>query len=81
MLEEIESMDCLIVIGTALETSLASHIVGLAIKKKKLIIEINTVPCIRYGKVKQLIGRAQDIVPNLCYMIQDQIIQMNGDSK
>jgi len=68
-------MDCLIVIGTALETTLAANIVALAIANKKLIVEINPNPCIKCGKVRQLIGDAKEIVPSLCYSIEDKIIE------
>lgn len=39
-------MDCIIVIGTTLETNLSSTIVSHAVKEEKLIIEINPEPVI-----------------------------------
>lgn len=39
-------IDCLVVIGTALETNLASRMVDTAIEKKIPIIELNPNPCI-----------------------------------
>jgi len=69
LLDEIQTMDCLIVIGTALETNLAANIVAQAITNKKLIIEINIDPVIKYGNVKYLLGQAEQIVPNLCELI------------
>ena len=65
-MEEIQTMDCLIVVGTALETNLAANIVAQAITNKKLIVEINIDPVIKYGNVKYLIGQAEQIIPNFC---------------
>ncbi len=61
-----KTMDCLIVIGTSLETSFASNFVTQAAKNGVLIVEINPEPCIQEGNCKQLIARSQDIVPDLC---------------
>ncbi len=72
-------MDCLIVIGTALETNLASKIVGQAIENNALIIEINTEPCIQYGQVKQLIGKAEDILPEFCEQIKTKLSSYSSD--
>ena len=75
LLEEIQSVDCLIVIGTALETNLARTIVAQAITNKKLVIEINPEPCIRYGKIRHLIGGVESILPELCKALQTPVIQ------
>ena len=64
----IENMDCLIVIGTRLETNLASRIVGEAISKDCQIIEINPEPVIECGNVLQLIGESEKIIPGLWKM-------------
>jgi len=73
LLKEIQSMDCLVVIGNALETTLASSIVAQAITNKKLIVEVNSAPVIKRGKVRQLIGDAKEIVPSLCYSVEDNV--------
>lgn len=73
LLKEIESMDCLLVIGTQLETNLASGIVAQAIKLGSLIVEVNLQPCISYGNVRHLIGKAEEIVPILCERLQKKI--------
>jgi len=71
------SMDCLIVVGTALETYLANRIVGRAMENKALIIEINPEPCIQHGNVKQLIGKAEDILPEFCKKIKAKLSSSN----
>ncbi len=70
ILDEIETSDCLIVIGTALETYLAASIVAQAITSKKLVIEINPQPIIKYGNVRHLIGGVEKILPDLCKALQ-----------
>ncbi len=71
ILDEIRTGDCLIVIGTALETNLASKIVGQAITNKQLVIEINPQPCIKYGNsVRHLIGGVEKILPELAKALQ-----------
>ncbi len=72
ILNEIRTGDCLIVIGTALETNLAAKIVGLSIMNKKLVIEINPQPCIKNGNVRHLIGCVENILPELCEALQTQ---------
>lgn len=71
VLKKIEDMDCLIVVGTMLETNLASRIVGEAISHENcLVIEINPEPVIEYGNVHQLIGESEKIIPNLWKMVK-----------
>lgn len=73
LLNVIRDMDCLVVIGTQLETSLAAGIVGEAIKSGALIVEINLQPCIEYGYVRHLVGKAEEIVPFLSERLQKKI--------
>ena len=68
-------MDCLIVIGTALETNLASRIVEQAVSRKLLVIEVNPEPCISYGNVRHLVGFAEKFIPDLCEGIQREMIK------
>lgn len=70
ILNEIQTGDCLIVIGTALETNLAATIVAQAITNKKLIIEINPQPCIKNGNVRHLIGGVEKVLPDLAKALQ-----------
>jgi len=70
VLNEIQTGDCLIVIGTALETNLAATIVAQAITNKKLVIEINPQPCIKNGNVRHLIGGVEKFLPELCKALQ-----------
>lgn len=65
VMNRIAVMDCLVVIGTTLETNLASKIVETAVGNDILIVEINPEPCIQVGNVKQLVGTAEEIVPEL----------------
>ena len=75
VLKALSSMDCLVVIGTALETSLATNIVCQAVTQKKLIIEINPEPIITYGNVRHLKGGADTFLPKLCELAQKKLIE------
>lgn len=66
LMKQINSMDCLLVVGTALETYLACKIVNEAVKSNKLIIEVNPQPRIQNGNVKHFIGNAEEFIPTLC---------------
>ena len=57
--------DCLIVVGTALETNLASQLVLNAINNKAVVIEINPDPCVIADGVLQLKGKSEDFIPEL----------------
>ena len=59
-------MDCLVVVGTTLETNLAAKIVGECIQFGILIIEVNLKPVIRFGKVRHVIQKSEDVIPSLC---------------
>ncbi len=72
---KIEDMDCLIVIGTELETNLASKIVSKAIGEKILIVEMNPKPCIQYGNVRHLIGGSEKFVPEIFKTIQQKLTE------
>jgi len=76
-MKKIENMDCLIVIGTRLETNLASRIVGEAISKDCQIIEINPEPVIECGNVLQLIGESEKIIPNLWKMTKMKFFEFH----
>jgi hypothetical protein len=59
-------MDCVVVIGTALETSYASRIVSHALSKKITIVEVNTEPVIEWGDTLVFKGKAEDFIPAFC---------------
>ncbi|KRX01713.1 hypothetical protein PPERSA_01583 [Pseudocohnilembus persalinus] len=62
---------CLIVIGTMLETGLASNIVSDCIENNILILEINYDPIILAGNnTYQIQGKAEEIVPKLREIFQ-----------
>jgi NAD-dependent deacetylase len=75
VLNRIAVMDCLIVIGTTLETNLASKIVEIAVGNDILIVEVNPEPCIQVGNVKQLVGKAEEIVPELIKEVKKFMIE------
>lgn len=77
----LEDMDCLIVIGTRLETNLASRIVGEAISKDCLIVEINPEPVIECGNVLQLIGESEKVIPNLWKMTRVKFFEFHESEK
>ena len=58
--------DCLVVIGTKLETGMSNSIVREAMKKNINIIEINPEPIIKIGKTFIINGNAEDSVPQIC---------------
>ena len=61
-----DNCDCLIVIGTALETSLPAILVGNAVQKGIPIIEVNPNPCIKTGNVKQVTEESETSIPIIC---------------
>lgn len=67
--------DCLIVVGTALETNLASQLVGKAINNKALVVEINPNPCIQADGVYQLKGRSEEFLPNLFKLAKEELMK------
>lgn len=81
VLKKLEDMDCLVVIGTMLETNLASKIVGEAISKECLIIEINPTPIIECGNVLQLIGESEKIIPNVWKMARMKFFEYYDNEK
>ena len=58
--------DCLVVIGTKLETGMSNGMVRDGLKKNINIIEINPEPIIKIGKTFTLKGNAEDFVPQIC---------------
>jgi len=56
--------DGLIVIGTALETGLASSIVKKIVKKVEIpVVEVNLMSCIKEGKVFKVMQKSEVCLP------------------
>lgn len=62
--------DCLVVVGTALETSMAARIVCEAIRRKAVVIEINPDPCIAADGVLQLKGTSEEFLNEMFQLAQ-----------
>ena len=61
-----QAPDCLLVIGTALETSFASRIVNMHLGKDSIpVIEINMESSINKGNNIQVLGKAEETLPQL----------------
>lgn len=65
-LSEIAQTDCLIIIGSNMNSNFLSQILSTLIEKNVLIVEINPEPVIEIGNVKKIVGKAEEIVPELC---------------
>ena len=81
VMKKIEEMDCLVVVGTMLETNLASRIVGEAISNECLIIEVNPQPVIECGNVLQLIGESEKIIPDVWKMTRVKFFEFQEGLK
>jgi len=57
--------DCLIVVGTALQTSYARKIVIDMLAREMPVIEVNMEPCIEVGHTYHLIGKSEEILPKI----------------
>lgn len=69
-------MDCLIVIGTALETNFAIRMVDAAIRENKLLIEINPYPIIVAGNTKTVKTGSEEALP---IMLQPLLKKLEGE--
>lgn len=61
----LENADCLVVIGTALQTAYALRIVVNMLEREMPVIEVNMESCINVGHTYQLIGKSEVILPKL----------------
>ena len=61
----LKKTDCLIVVGTALETNFAKKIVHDVLKAENPVIEINLESCISAGHVYQVIEKSEIALPAL----------------
>ena len=61
----VDEADCLIVVGTALATSMANRLVENRLFHEKPVIEINLVSSIDKGNNIQVLGRADQTLPEL----------------
>ena len=55
----------LVVVGTALATNLANRIVMSCLKKDVLTIEVNLVSCLQAGNVVKVLGKSEEVLPEL----------------
>ena len=62
-------MDCIVVIGTMLETTFSANIVSEAVKKGIDVVEINPQPIINYEKCLTLKNKAEEVVELICSKI------------
>ena len=53
------------VVGTALETAMASILVKNALEQDIMTIEINLEPCIKEGHVLHVVGKSETALPQL----------------
>ncbi|CAI2367712.1 unnamed protein product [Moneuplotes crassus] len=58
-------IDALIIVGTALQTSLASNIVSHCLMKNILTIDINVEPACHFGSVVEVCGKSEETLPIL----------------
>jgi len=75
--EAMESCGALIIIGTALQTNLASKIAHEACNRGTLVMEINPDPVLKYGNVKCLIAECDSVVPDLVQNLENLWVQFN----
>jgi len=69
-----EKMDCLIVAGSALETNLASKIVGHALQKGIPLVEVNPKTLVEWGNTYLLQGTLEEHVPGICQNIAEKVL-------
>ena len=70
---KLAACDCLILIGMKSQGSFCSTVISQAMASGALIVEVGNSPVIEFGKVKQLSGLTEEIVPLLCRTIQDKL--------
>ena len=61
----VDSTDLMIVIGTALETSMAKRLVTSTLGKEIPVIEMNMESAINRGHNLQVLGKAEETIPAL----------------
>ena len=66
--------DILIVVGTALQTSLPLKMVHEAVSKGKTVIEINPTPILDFDGVLRLEGLCEDLLPGLLIKCKEIIL-------
>ena len=59
-------------------TGLPIKIISQAIENNALIIEINPEPVIENGNVRQLVGDAESLVPEMCQAIKESFVKTYG---
>ena len=67
--ESIANMDCLILMGTTMETSLTANIAMRALEKGIVVVEINPEPVIADERAMTIKERSEDVIVGLCDLI------------
>lgn len=65
--------DCLVVVGTALETNMALRLVSSAVSRKITVIEINPDPCIIADGVLQLKGTSEQFLQEMFRLARQEM--------
>lgn len=77
VLQQVESMDCLLVVGASIDNGLVAKIVEKAAEKSLLMIEISPKPCIKYENVRQILKEPEAVLPRLYEGTQKKIMEKN----
>lgn len=79
--KKIASCDCVILIGTRLDSHFATMLMNQAITSGALIVEVGASPVLEFGNIKQLIGFPEELVPMLCQAIRERLSKAGPKSK
>ena len=76
----VDECDCLVIIGSSLQTNLSKQIVSTLLDKELPVIEINAESAIDRGYNLQVLGRPEDLVVPLfdAYYAQRQALVTQG---
>ncbi|CAI2363991.1 unnamed protein product [Moneuplotes crassus] len=58
-------VDALIIVGTALATTMANRLVNECLSRKILTINMNLEPCCDFGPVVEILGKSEETLPKL----------------
>lgn len=75
--DKVAFCDCIILIGSRLDSNFASTLVSQAMSSGALIVEISAMPVLEIGNVKQLIGFTEELVPMLCLAIKERLMKFS----
>ena len=66
--------DCMIVVGTTLETNLPLRVVQDYLERGGMVIEFNTVSAIKGGNANLVLGPSEDLLPQFATWFEDYLI-------